>query len=124
MSKTLLLGTRVSEAQYSAASKFAAWDRMTLSDYLRAAVLRKANAVLKVRMDRIVEIRQSIASMLDALESGNWKKLSVENPELYPATAQGWKEEIETREAVVAELLVEAEAMNEEVKILDRGLVE
>ena len=84
---------------------FAGLEHLTVSNYTRSALARRAAGAIKDTFTRYEEKRQTISLLVNALKNGSWEALAASEPEVYPASKKEWEQQIATHEATSATVL-------------------
>jgi len=98
---------------------FAKVEKMTISSFIKASLKRRSAALYKDALQELEKNQQSIGLMRTALDSGGWKILAAENPDIYPSTAEGWKELIAKNEASIGTVIADIEEMNKRLSVME-----
>ena len=91
----MTIGTRVDDEFGAAVAYFAKMDGMSIADYARASLQRKAVRMIQDRTASYDEKRRVAGLMDDALKNGTWKQVLADSPDTFPSTKDEWKKQIE-----------------------------
>ena len=117
---TASIGTKATPAFANAVTYFAEKSQMSMAEFQRSALMRRAKLTLDEHHERIGRRVQTRELMADALQNERWEKLTLEHPESYPSTREGWMAEIKRLDEIIAEGRAETKTM--QTRLNDMGL--
>ena len=121
--KKTMIATRVPSEFAEAVNFFAARERLSVANYTRSALSRRAANVIKDRYQDYKTAKKTAVLMRDALDNGTWRKLAAEDPGLFPASESAWTALLEQNEKNAEKALAEVKEMDVNLQAMGVGML-